>query len=171
MMNIQYKEPTQLNSQSGLTLIELMVATVILAILASAAAPTMKSLFERNTISSSGDFFVKSIKLARLEAIQRGRTVDVIPTSGTSDWSQGWSIIADDDGGTPQTIRDFPALSGNPVFSSTVYGNGQTLSILPTGQVSVLGSFELFYSDCTGQNKYTFNVLLSGLIQRGISSC
>lgn len=154
-----------------MTLIELMIAAVILVIIASAAGPQMKSLFERKSVFASGDFFIKSIKLARLEAIQRGTTVNIIANTGTGDWSQGWNISTIDGNGVVQTIRNFPAIAGSPIFTSQTYDGSPTFSILPTGQVSDLGSFELYYPDCTGDKRLTFNVLISGLVQRSVSSC
>lgn len=150
-MNILSKLQPTASYQRGLTLIELMIATIILAILTSAAVPAMKSLFDRKSAFASGDFFVKSIKLARIEAIQRGRTVTVITNSLSSDWSQGWSIQFTDDAGVIQNIRTFPMLPGSPIFTSDVYnGTNSILTILPTGQVTTVGTFDLYYPDCVG---------------------
>jgi prepilin-type N-terminal cleavage/methylation domain-containing protein len=165
--------------QGGLTLIELMITTIIIAIIASAAVPTMKSLFERKNIFSIGDHFVKTIKLARVEAIQRGRTVNVLPTApdnnGVSDWSQGWRIefTNNDDPNNIiiEIIRIFPELRGSPVFSSNDYNSNDGISIAPTGQASPLGDFELHYLNCQGEQHLTFEILTSGLVKRGVSLC
>jgi len=158
------------STQKGLTLIELMIATVLLAIITAVAVPSMKSLFERKSVSANGDFFIKSIKLARVEAIQRGKTVSIIPVND-DDWSQGWSAQFVNDDGDIENIRTFPALSGSPVFTSAPYSDATPFSILPTGQVSTVGAFDLYYPDCVGDQRLSFNVLLSGLIQRGVRSC
>jgi len=157
---------TAMSRQSGLTLIELMAATIILAILASAAVPAMQGLFERKSVFAIGDLFVKSIKLARLEAIQRGKTVQVRPIADSSDWSQGWVI---EEGS--ETIRTFPQLPSSPVFTSDDYDGSPNLVILPTGQVNTVGAFDLYYANCVGDQRLSFNLLLSGLVQRGVSSC
>ncbi len=170
MKNSNLKVATA-SRQQGMTLIELMIATIILAILASVAVPSMKSLFERKSVFAIGDLFVKSVKLARLEAIQRGRTVRVITTSGTGDWSLGWSIEFTDDAGVIQPIRSFPELPSSPVFTSNEYDGTPVLTILPTGQVATVGSFDLYYADCVGDQRLGFNILLSGLVQKGVSSC
>jgi len=157
--------------QSGMTLIELMITTIILAILATTAVPVMKSLFERKSVFAIGDMFVKSIKLARLEAIQRGKTVRVKTVSGTGDWAQGWFIEFTDDGGNIQTIRTFPPLPSLPNFTSGQFNAGSDLTILPTGQVLSVGSFDLYYSNCAGNQRLGYNILLSGLLQKGVSAC
>lgn len=161
----------QLNRQQGLTLIELMVATIILAILTAAAVPAMKSLFDRQSTKAIGDYFVKSVKLARVEAIQRGRTVTLVTKSGSDDWSEGWDIQFVNADGNIEVIRSFPAPSGAPVFNSDVYDGATPLSFLPTGQVTTVGNFDLYYDDCVGDQRLSFTVLLSGLMKRGVSSC
>jgi type IV fimbrial biogenesis protein FimT len=167
------------NRQNGLTLIELLISTIIIVVIASAAAPTMRSLFERKNIYAIGDHFVKTIKLARVEAIQRGKTIRVFPTAadsnGISDWSEGWHLEftnnTNPDNIFVEVIRTFPAVSGSPNFSSYDYTNSRALSIAPTGQASPLGGFELYYSDCVGEQRLTFSILTSGLIKRGVSEC
>ena len=157
--------------EKGLSLIELMTAMVIIGILASAAAPAMRSLFERKSTASIGDYFVKSVKLARVEAIQRGRDVTIETESGSGDWSEGWRIETLNDNGNIEVIRSFPALSNAIVFTSNIFGAGTALTIKATGQVSDIGSFELYYPDCEGTQHFTFNLLLSGLVQRGVKEC
>jgi len=169
-----------------MSLIELMVATVIIVIVASAAVPSMKWLLERKSTAALGDYFVKSIKLARVEAIQRGKTIRVITQSGSGDWSRGWRLefTNDDDPNNifNELIREFPALPGaiqpgEPIppnainFTSNIYDGTPVLSIEPTGQVKTPGGFDLFYTDCKGNEHLTFEVLLSGLIKRGRQAC
>lgn len=157
--------------QKGMTLIELMVSTIILAILVSAAVPGMKSLFERKSIFAIGDFFIKSMQLARIEAIQRSQTVTVITESGTGDWSQGWRFEALDINGNIEVIKRFPPLPSSPIFTSAVYDGSPNLLVLPTGQVNTVGTFDMYYPDCTGDQRLSFDVLLSGLMKRGVSVC
>jgi prepilin-type N-terminal cleavage/methylation domain-containing protein len=170
MKKLNYSK-TGLRSQQGMTLIELMITTIILAILATVAVPTMKSLFERKSVFANGEFFVKTIKLARVEAIQRGKTVSVITTSGNGDWSQGWNLQFINDAGDVELIKAFPALPNSPTFTSDDFDGTPVLSLLPTGQASTVGTFEMFYPDCVGNQRLSFNILLSGLMQRGVAAC
>jgi type IV fimbrial biogenesis protein FimU len=163
--------PLYCGRQKGLTLIELMVTTIILGILASAAVPAMKALFERKHVPAIGDFFVKSIKLARIEAIQRGLPVRVMPTSGNGNWSLGWNIQYTLDDGSIKIIRTFPALSGGAYFFSADFDADDDLIILPTGQVETVGEFDLYYPGCVGEKRHNFNLLLSGLMKRRVATC
>ncbi len=103
----------------------------------------MKGLFERKSIIEVGKFFDRSIKLARSEAINRNAVVRVQPTSASSNWSQGWHLeytIVDDDGVTTtnEVIRTFPALAGDPSFSSAIFDGTTVFEILPNGQARSL---------------------------------
>jgi type IV fimbrial biogenesis protein FimT len=166
---IKLKRP--IKAQSGMSLIELMASIIVMSILATVAVPAMKSLFDKKSVFSIGDLFVKSIKYARIEAIQRGRSVRVIAESGTSDWSQGWRIEFTNESGSDELIRTFPALPNTPVFSSVEFDGSLPLTIAPSGQVSNIGSFDLYFSGCDGPKRLNYNLLLSGLLQKRIVTC
>jgi prepilin-type N-terminal cleavage/methylation domain-containing protein len=162
---------TRLSRQKGMTLIELTATTVILVAIASAAVPSMRGLFERKNVPAIAEFFSKSVKLARVEAIQRSVTVRVIPLSGTGDWAEGWNIVFTDIAGNDNIIRTFPALSGNPIFTSESYDADNDLSILPTGQVLTPGTLIVRQTGCSGDEALSINILLSGLVQKQVSAC
>lgn len=164
-----------MKKQTGMTLIELMTATVIIVIMAAVATPFMKTLLDRSNLKVVGPIFEKSIRFARSEAIQRSQTVRLSPLSASSDWSQGWRIDAVTNSNLPsetlQLIRTFDALPGDTSFTSKTF-NGTTtkLDILPNGQTPILGTFTLNKAGCIG-DKYTYNLLLSGILIRSVSSC
>jgi type IV fimbrial biogenesis protein FimT len=160
-----------LNRQKGMTFIELMIVTVILAVLASTGVPALQSLFERRNVFAIGDFFVKTMKLARLEAIQRGEDITVVSTTGTDDWSQGWTIQYTDDDDEIQIISTYPSLRNGPVFTSSEFNDSVGVTIRPTGQVVSPGSFELFYVGCEGEQILNYEVFVSGILQKGVSVC
>jgi type IV fimbrial biogenesis protein FimT len=88
--------------QHGFTLIELMVAVAILAILAMLAAPSFNEAILSNRLASFSNNFVASANLARGEAIKRNsdvtlcivanETATTCTTSG--DWEQGWIVLS-----------------------------------------------------------------------------
>lgn len=91
---------------NGFSLIELMVAIAIVAILASLAAPSFNTFLERNRISSIISQFTGALVYARNEAVTRNRHVVVCqvadatiarPQCGSSSvWDNGWIIFVDD---------------------------------------------------------------------------
>lgn len=86
---------------AGYTLVELMIALAVVAILTAAAAPSLADLIRRNRIASLNNELVASLQYARAEALQRGRQVSVCASSnqatcnGGADWSAGWLVVVD----------------------------------------------------------------------------
>ncbi len=163
-----------IKTQSGFTLIELMVSTIILIIIVSVGVPGLRSLLTKHNIQSSGMLFAKSIQFARTEAIKKGVNIDVTPVSNSTDWSLGWEVV---DSTTPDAppIRTFEALPGSPTFTSTLLDGAAvttiTLVLKPNGQSETTGSFQMSYADCTGNNVLTYTLLISGVLKKTVSGC
>ncbi|MEY8204335.1 MAG: GspH/FimT family pseudopilin [Bermanella sp.] len=162
---------SNIKHQQGMTLIELMVSLVVLAIMASVAVPTMKGLFERKNIVETGKYFERSVRLARTEAINRGAIVRIQPTSGSGDWSQGWFLEYTKADASNEVIRTFPAPSGNPSFVSAEFNGSLLLQIRPSGQAVSRGEFTLSYpTNCT-VGTISYELLLSGILLKETTPC
>lgn len=85
----------------GFTLVELVIAVLILAILVSLALPSFQSTIRSNRLSASTNQLVSAISLARSEAIKNTSGAGVCSSSdgascaGVADWSVGWLVWAD----------------------------------------------------------------------------
>ncbi|MFT7373587.1 MAG: type IV fimbrial biogenesis protein FimT [Oleiphilaceae bacterium] len=83
----------------GFTLLELLVTLVVLSVVVAVAIPSFQSTIEKNSISASISEFAATLRLARTEAVKRGRLVVVCPSadqascSGT--WQNGWLVFED----------------------------------------------------------------------------
>lgn len=161
-----------MKKQTGMTLIELMVATIILAIMVGVAVPAMKSQLDAGNFSVIGPIFEKSVKLARTEAIQSSQNVRITPNSNTNDWTQGWSIelITGPNPADFQLIRTIDAMPGDATFTSDTFDGDTPILIRPNGQTSLIGSFTLQKRNCLGEI-FTYNLLLSGIVDRRSSAC
>jgi type IV fimbrial biogenesis protein FimT len=102
----------------GFTLIELIVAIVIVAIAAALALPSMRELLVRNTVTTTTNDLVVDLNTARAEAVKRGFPVAVIAKSGG--WINGWDIRVDGDGdgsftttAPDELVREHAALTDN----------------------------------------------------------
>ncbi|WP_051023767.1 GspH/FimT family pseudopilin [Thiorhodovibrio frisius] len=90
----------------GVTLIELMVTLAVAAILMTVAVPSFESVIKRNRAAGVTNQFMQSLRLARSEAVKRGRNVIVCPSKSTSGdsptcdadavWTDGWIIYVDE---------------------------------------------------------------------------
>ena len=140
---------TPAGRESGFTIVEAMVVIAVAAILVGLAAPSMRSLIERNGVSQSVDSMLSSFSFARAEAIKRGMPVTMCrsanpeanpPTcSANLAWNTGWLVFVDfgGDGGFDPTkgdllLRAQGGLQKNGTLdqSSTTYTN---IQFLPTG--------------------------------------
>lgn len=81
----------------GFTLIELMIAVAIMAILMATAAPSLIDIVLGNKLNSFANNLVASTILARSEAIKRNSLITLcVSSNGTSctsgGWEQGWIV-------------------------------------------------------------------------------
>lgn len=93
----------------GVTLIELMVAVGLLAIIMTAAVPAFDSVILSNRLTGYSTEFIATVQAARSEAIKRNqRVVICVSADGAScasgGWHQGWLVFHDVDGdGVPDS--------------------------------------------------------------------
>lgn len=80
----------------GFTLLELMTAIAILAILGTIAVPSFVNFSRNSALVSTTNTLVASINTARSEAMKHGTFAMVEPMNG-SDWNQGWRVFVDVD--------------------------------------------------------------------------
>ena len=106
----------------GFTLVELIVAICVLAVMATLSAPMFGNLVAANRTRSAAYSLVGSLSLARSEAVKRNAAVSVVPFAGG--WQQGWEI---DSGGTTLKTNEIPegvTVSG-PVIGVSYQSNGR----------------------------------------------
>ena len=117
-------------SQRGFTLVELMVALSVAAILLAIAIPSFTEITLSSKLRSMANDLVASAILARSEAIKRNALVTLCASSngtscaGSGDWELGWIILS---GST--VIQHQKAASTGFLLSSSVH----TLYFQPSG--------------------------------------
>lgn len=72
---------------TGFTIIELIVALAVLAILLTVGVPSVQELIKNNRVTGQTNELVAMINFARNEAIRRNSSVPVVLTSETDGWS------------------------------------------------------------------------------------
>jgi type IV fimbrial biogenesis protein FimT len=94
----------------GFTIVELMIALVILAVLLAIAAPSYRTLMLDSRMTGEANEFLTTLTFARSEAIKRNGRVTVCKSAaGTScvtsgNWAQGWIAFVDLPAGTLGTF-------------------------------------------------------------------
>ncbi|MGK2926224.1 MAG: GspH/FimT family pseudopilin [Lysobacterales bacterium] len=133
----------------GMTVVELLIIVAALAVVITLAVPGSSMLVEHYRLKAASAELVNGLNLARGEAIKRGSTVKVCPSSNgrfcrsDGDWAQGWLVYSDGNGdGTVQDIELIQSFEA-PNVNVRVVARGatqQTAGFTVAGLVPVDGS-------------------------------
>ena len=77
-------------STRGLTMLELMIAVAVLAILAALAVPSLSARFERQRLSSAAETLSTDLSEARFEAARLGQALHIEPAVNEKTWC--WAV-------------------------------------------------------------------------------
>src|SRR3972149_966457 len=112
---------TQCARGKGFTLIEVMMAVAIAAILVSLAAPSFVRMLADQRVKAAATHLDTAMSVTRSEAIKHNRNVTLQPKSGG--WANGW-VIANPEGGADLLDADATgvAVAGGP--ASVIYNAG-----------------------------------------------
>ena len=102
----------------GFTLVELMVTVAVLLIVVTIAIPGFSALTSRQRADTETGDFYRALNYARLEAINRGKNVRVVPASGTA-----WAGVLNVQVGTETPVlRVVPAMATSSSLTPSVSG-------------------------------------------------
>ncbi len=82
-------------TQTGMTLIELLVTVAIVAILATVAAPSVREMIENNRLTALNNQLVSTLNYVRAEAVKRAYhvTMCVRNTDGSALQHHRWGWL------------------------------------------------------------------------------
>ena len=108
----------------GFTLIEVMIAVAVAAILVSLAAPSFVRIIADQRAKSAATDLVTAMNVTRSEAIKHNHSVTLQPKTGG--WANGWQV-KDPDGGADLLDANATGvpITGGP--ASVTYGGGGRL--------------------------------------------
>ncbi|QOY63525.1 GspH/FimT family pseudopilin [Lysobacter sp. H21R4] len=147
----------------GFTLVELMVAIAIVAILAAIAFPSFQPTIRSNRLATATNQLTSSFSLARSEAIKNTRGGGVCSSangtscSGATDWSQGWLVWSDtNDTGVFEAATDTVLRYSQGPRSVIVSGPASADAIRFDRRGRLIGAADIPLSiqpdECGGQN-------------------
>jgi type IV fimbrial biogenesis protein FimT len=146
--------------QRGLSLIELMIAIAMLALVMGLGLPSMLEMVDGNRVARQATWLQSDLRLARAEAVRRGAPVAMCTsTNGSgctanSSWRDGWIVFSNrlgdgnfNAGSGDEILRVQPAWSGTDTavttpdaarvafnaegFSANLRGGNTTITIKP----------------------------------------
>jgi type IV fimbrial biogenesis protein FimT len=170
----------------GFTLIELMIALTIAAILLMIAGPSYQSVTNSNRISAEVNGFVGDLQYARAEAIKEGTPVtmcvsfDGVACANSTSWNSGWIVFSDTNGNLTVDAGE-PVLRVQKSFIGTdTFTSDNTISALKFNRegfaLGLPGNVTVTAHDTTSNSHWTRCVAISivGLLATqtaGTGSC
>jgi type IV fimbrial biogenesis protein FimT len=121
----------------GFTLIELIVAVAIVAVLSSLAAPSFREYIANQRVKNASFDLVAALSFSRSEALKRNAKVDVVPAGG--DWAQGWTIKLQVDNTELRKQNAFTglAITETAALAKLTYGNDGRMDTASAPQFTI----------------------------------
>ena len=175
----------RMNSQSGLTLVELMVTLAVAVVLFYAAVPQVQSFLASNRASTQVNLFRSGIALAREWAVVNDATVSVCAKASKAtdellcgdkdDWPNGWIVFRDEDGnpgeldGSDVPLRVYISMNGSPQITTTK----SSFSFRPDGMSTDvnISRIQLTQLGARADSTRCLHVSPAGLIRLERASC
>lgn len=138
----------------GFSLVELIVALVILAIMASIAIPSYQAFILQQRVHTATITLQSAMSLTRAEAVKRNEPLTLIAAS--DGWSSGWTVTAPDG----VLILSQPSLPGISIagnasvrFSRSGRSTASAFSVTATDDTSVTSCLQLEASGRANSHK------------------
>lgn len=121
--DVQSHGQSPLHMQSGVTLVELLLAITVISILFALAAPNLQTWIQSSQIRTAGESIVSGLQLTRATAVNRNTTTQFVLCGTDSTWNilatsapanatscgaaiAGWELVQSHSGqeGTPNAV-------------------------------------------------------------------
>lgn len=159
----------------GMTLIELVVAVAIFAVLASLTVPNLKSFLRSNRLTSATNDLASSLNMARSEAVKRSTSIKLCISNadqsdcntGSTSWEDGWLAFIDsnnddaiDSGETVLRVQAAPG--GGTTLRSEQFPS--TITFNSDGSAEAIGSFRICDEEANAERARGINITNTGNI-------
>ncbi len=113
-----------MSRRTGYTVVELLLALLILALLSGLALPALGPLLHRWRLQQACAALTHSAVYARSAAVSLGRSTGLCPSRDhrrcqpSEHWQQGWLVVTDPAAETPVVLRIYEGVPGLRIRSS-----------------------------------------------------
>lgn len=154
----------------GFTVIELLTAIALLAVLAALAAPNFSGMIDRYRVSAAADELTNALQFARSEAVRtrtnvvlQGKSADCRGSTDPKNWSCGFVIFVDANGNNDQEPATEPTVREVGEFTNMVLTHDTaSLAYGPYGStVSSPGKFTIYPQGAGSSSPATTTLCIS----------
>ncbi|WP_178123577.1 GspH/FimT family pseudopilin [Pseudomonas sp. BN606] len=131
-------------AEKGFTLVELMLALVVLAILIGIAVPSYQNIIASQRLRAAVSDLHSALVFARSEAIKRNRSITLSPSE--DDWGAGWRIPS------PVTGQDDILVRGK-ISGVSIDSSQDEVEFSASGRVTNAVEFEITVSVNADEDK------------------
>ena len=129
--------------KSGFSIVEIMVAMVIAAVLLGIAIPAFNGLIEQRTMTAQVNNFVLAVHYARSEAVKLGGTATVQAidsTDGDNEWGPGFCVVVGTPGNCDDALRVFSSVDRTTLDATDDLADRDTISFNSRGLSTLNGA-------------------------------
>lgn len=157
------KKVNKVRQQTGFTIIELMVALTIAAVMMAFALPAFNDFTSQRRMAANVNLLVTAIGYARSEATRLGArvTVQAIDASdGDNEWGPGFCVTVDDPGNCDDPLRTFALEIGSTLDGIDAYNNEDGFTFNSRGLLvgAAAGNLQLCGEDADDDPGRTINM-------------
>jgi type IV fimbrial biogenesis protein FimT len=164
----------------GMTIIELMIALLILSILMGIAVPSFQQFTANSRATAATNGLVTALNLARSEALKRSAatmvcaSADSATCSASTDWATGWLVTSDTNGNgaidADEILQAWPALNGG-MTATTAAEDRVVYNAMGMSQPAAVITFTVVPPHCTGIHAGQTVVSVTGGLQSNKVAC
>lgn len=169
------KYPKAFVNQKGLTLLEMLVAVAVLAIILTTVAPSIQSVLIKNRITSDINNLSAVVQRARFTAVDEQASVVLCPTENytacTSSWKKAKMVFVDKNGNGSRDNSEALIVASDPLNSANaIYGVTGSLTFDEQGAIDTAATITLCPKDNDADYASALLLSLYGRISIAVDS-
>jgi type IV fimbrial biogenesis protein FimT len=165
----------------GFSLLELLFALALAAILLTIAVPSFQQLTQKSRLDAWRNELIAALNFTRTEAVKRSAFVSICPAANAAatacgterQWSQGWIVFVDSQNRGQITDQADRLRVREPLPKGTaVQATMKRVTFAQTGFVAVgAGSLSFSPPGCSGGHVLEIQLLQSGRVEPSQKAC